>query len=380
MAQPAVYFYCRDEEGNLQEDVIALAEGLDELGIKHYANVNYWRPTPDGDYLLRHDPAVRPDDCDVVVVSYTWPTWIHYDTYRADRRPLPTDLFKPGRRYRTVYMDSHDGHRTISWEPEFRQFDVILRSKLNRRAAHPANMHPWVLGLNQRILGATQGAPEFAKRARRLLVNFGASHGYPHGTREMAARRFEPRIARLLEIDRTKDDLSVSPADPYDALMWRQTGRRFSRSYYERLKHSQAVSCFCGDLIPAAPFAAEDITVGGNRARIRRWVHELLDRFDSRPRRSVQWDSFRWWEALAAGCTAINLDLDYYGVELPAMPTNFEHYIGIRFDAVDAVVDRLAADPQVLERVARQGRDWALQHYSPQRLAERLLEQVDTHA
>ena len=375
MAPASVYFYCREEENNLQEDVIALAEGLNALGIRHYANTNYWRPsTAPGDYLLRHDPAVGPDDCDLVVVSYTWPSWIDPTSYRVDRRTLPAGLFKRGRRYRTVYMDSHDGYRTVSWEPEFRQFDVILRAKFNHRAWHPANLRPWALGLNRRILDATANGVPFADRAPHLLVNFGASHSYGHGTRDRAAIAVEPRIATLMTIDRTKDDLTREPADPDDALMWRQTGRRFSRAYYERLKHSQAVACFCGDMIPAAPFrGAEHYLAGGNRAKLRRLAYRLLAPFDSREPRAVQWDSFRFWETLAAGAAAINIDLDRYGVQLPAMPINWTHYIGIDFNRVDEAVDRIAADPGLLARVAAAGRDWAIQHYSPRAMAERLL-------
>ena len=40
-----VYFYVRNDEGCLQEDVITLAEGLRELGIPFYANCNYWQET-----------------------------------------------------------------------------------------------------------------------------------------------------------------------------------------------------------------------------------------------------------------------------------------------------------------------------------------------
>ncbi len=376
MTAPAVYFYCRNEPTNLQEDVIAIAEGLNALGIRHYVNTNYWlRSTAPDDFLLRHDPAVGPDDCDIVVVSYTWPSWIDAATYRVDRRPLPQGLFKAGRRYRTVYMDSHDGYRTVSWEPEFRQFDLILRAKLNRRAWHPSNMRPWVLGLNERIMDATSGAAPFDAREKRMLVNFGASHPYPHGTREMAAKTFEPRMSSVMALDRTKDDLSQEPADAFEALMWRQTGRRFSRSYYERLKTSQAVACFCGDMIPAAPFdGADRYLAGGGRARIRRAVYEAIDRLDPRPRRAIQWDSFRFWEALAAGCAAINIDLDCYGVSLPVMPVNWTHYIGIDFSRADDAVDRIAADPAILGRVAAAGRAWALEHYSPRALASRLLE------
>jgi len=372
---PTVYFYCRNEDGNLQEDVITLAEGFRELGVPYFANCDYWlQSTEPGDYLFRHSPDVTPDDCDIVVVSYTWPYWIRMKTFDLVRRPLPDGLFKPGRKYRTVYMDSHDGHRTVSWEPEFRQFDLILRSKLNRRAWHPDNMRPWVLGFTRRISGATAGAPPFAERRKSILINFGASHPYPHGTRDCATRSFEPKIGRLFEIDRTKDDLSVEPSDPYEALMWRQTGFRFSRAYYERLKHSQAVACFCGDLIPPMPYRnPECYLVGGNRARVRRLFYETLGRLDPRPNRAVQWDSFRFWETLTAGCVGFNIDLAHYGVELPVMPENWKHYIGVDFARVDAVIERLLAEPEALERIASAGRAWALEHYSPVAQARRFL-------
>lgn len=378
MSDHQVYFFCRDEEANLQEDVIALAEGLNALGIPHYSNTNYWRSsTGAADSLFRHDSAVTPDDCSVVVVSYTWPSRMHPRTYRVERRPLPEGLFKPSRRYRTVYMDSHDGYRTVSWENEFRQFDLILRSKFNRRAWHPDNMRPWAAGLNNRIIDATANGEPFAARLPSLLVNFGASHPYGHGTRDRAAASFEPRIATLMTIDRTKDDLSREPSDPYDALMWRQTGYRYARAYYERLKHSQAVACFCGEMIPAAPFAPDRYLVGGQRARLRRMMFDAIDRFDPRPQRSIQWDSFRFWEALAAGCATFNLDLAHYGVALPAMPVNGEHYFGVRFDSVADTIDLISADPGLIERVAAAGRQWAFEHYSPKAQAQRLLDWTD---
>src|SRR5258706_5978760 len=114
---PRIYFYCSDEDGNLQEDVITLAEGLRELGVPFFGSCNYWlESTAPGDYLIRHDPDVTPDDCDVVIMSYTWPYWIRMRTFDLARRPLPRDLFRKGRRYKTVYMDSHDGYRTVSLE------------------------------------------------------------------------------------------------------------------------------------------------------------------------------------------------------------------------------------------------------------------------
>jgi hypothetical protein len=224
------------------------------------------------------------------------------------------------------------------------------------------------------VIRATADGQEFAARRRALLVNFGASHPYPHGTRNLARDRFEPKIVRALPIDRTKDNLSVEPPNPYDALMWRQTSHRFSCDYYERLKRTQAVLCLCGELIPPMPFChPERLLVGGNKAKVRRWLFEVLALLDSRSRRSVQWDSFRFWEAMAAGCATFNLDLDLYGADLPVVPENGRHYFGIDLDNVDSVVERLIDDPGSIERIGRAGREWAMRYYSPVATARRLL-------
>ena len=375
MNLPRVYFYCSSAPDNLQEDVIQLAEGLVELGIPFYANCSYWlQSTAPADYLFKHDPNVTHRDCDIVVVSYTWPFWVKMRTWEIVRTPLPAGLFEKGRRYATVYMDNHDGQRTISWEPEFRQFDLILRTKLNGRAWHPENMRAWAYGLTNRIVDATSGALPFASRKKALLVNFNVSHPTPHGTRMIARRKFEPKIDPVLPVDRTIDDLSHEPSAPYDALMWNQTGGRFSRNYYERLKRTQAVACFCGEIIPPMPFRdPQQYLWGGNRAKAKRAFFGALSLFDPRPPRSVQWDSFRFWEALSAGCAAINIDLEHYGVEMPVMPRNRTHYLGIDFARVEEFVQMVRDDPALLERVADEGRRWAHRYYSPKAAAERFL-------
>ncbi|HVZ65431.1 MAG TPA: hypothetical protein VG936_12735 [Lacunisphaera sp.] len=378
MRLPKVYFYCCPEEDNLQEDVITLAEGLQELGVPYYASCDYWLQslTP-GDYLFKADAAVRPDDCDLVIVSYTWPKWTKMRTFEGVQRPLPAGLFKPGRRYLTVYMDHHDGHRTVSWDDAYRQFDVIFRDKLNQRAWYPSNLRPWALALNRRIIRATEGGPPFAERRRVMLVNYGASHHFLHGTRLVSAARFEPRIARVLPLDRTVDNLGQPPSDPYAALMWRQTGGRYSPAYYERLKHAQSVACFCGALMPPMPYRHPDrLYWGGHKARLQLRFYEILGALDPRPPRAMQWDSFRFWETLAAGAAAFNVDLAHYGVELPVMPRNGVDYIGVDLARPEKAVALVRDDPAALERIAAQGRAWAFQHYSPAAQARRLLAAV----
>ena len=375
-----VYFYVSDEPFNRQEHVVALAEGLKELGIPYSGSCDYWRQsTEPGDYLVRHDPAIRPDDCEVVIVSGTWPFFMRPRTFDVVRRPLPEGLFKRGRKYQTVFLDNQDGHKSISWEKEYRPFDIILRSHLNRRAWYPENIYPSVLGFSSMVMRAVGGGVPFSRRDRAVLVNFGASHPYGHGTRTEAAKNFLPELEKWISFDATKDNLKVAPADSYERVMWEQTGLRFSQCYYDRLKRSQAVACFCGELIPPMPWRDPgQYLAGGNKAKLKRAFFEALAKHDPRAQRSVQWDSFRAWEAWVAGCATINIDLDLYGPVLPVMPENWKHYIGVDLHRPMETIDRLKSDPALLERVAQEGQRWTLRHYSPAAVAARLLEMLGT--
>jgi hypothetical protein len=203
--KPRVYFFCRPERDCYQEDVIILAQGLRILGIPFSANCDYWQERPEGPFLLQHDPEIGPDDADVVVVGYTYPCWVRMRTFEEVRQALPSGLFAKNRRYTTVYMDSHDGHRTISWDPEYRAFDLILRSKLNRRAWYPSNMRPWITGFAEHIQISTATIAPFARRRRVMLQNYGASHPYPHETRERVHQIIEPLIRDWLPVDTTRD-------------------------------------------------------------------------------------------------------------------------------------------------------------------------------
>lgn len=377
MNSPRVYFFCIEREDAYQDDVVVLADGLQQVGAAVFGNCNYWRrSTAPDDWLVRHDPAVRPEDCDIVVVSSAWSRWIDIEGgFHVVERPLPPGLFAPERRYRTAYVDLDDGYETHSWRPDYAAFDFVFRAKYNRRCYHPANQQPWVLGINTRMLEMTDGARPWAERKPEVLVNFGASHPYAHTARTLTAPPFTAAARGHFGINDRKDNLQVPPSDPYDLLMWRQTQHRHSRSYYERLKESQAVAAFCGDFIPATPFFPRYL-VGGRRAKINRAWHDLLAVLHGQTPRLIQWDSWRFWESLAAGCLVFNLDLPHYGVELPVMPENMVHYVAVRPERAADAFAALEREPGLAERIARQGRAWALEHYTPPALARRFLAAV----
>lgn len=373
MAAPRIYFFCRDEPAAYHDDVVVLADGLQQLGLEVFGSANCWRrsPAPD-DWLVRHDPRVGPEDCDIVAVSYLWPRWIDAD-FRVHPQPLPAAVLDPGRRFRTAYLDLDDGYETQSWREEYRSFDAVFRAKYNRRCHHPANHHPWALGLTSRVLAATAEAPPWDRRRAEVLVNFGASHPYVHSARERVLGPFLTAARSRFAINDRRDDLRRPPADPWDRLMWDQTQRRHCRDYYERLKSAQAVAAFCGELIPPAPYHPRYLA-GGGRARLARRLHEAFALVDPRPPRLIQWDSWRFWEALAAGCLVFHLELERLGVALPVMPEPFVHYVPLRLGRMEEAFARLAADPSLGSRIAGAGRAWALAHYSPAALAQRFLD------
>jgi len=362
-----VYFYCFPEkppaDSSYQHSLVGLAEGLRALGVEVHANIDYWRTGPGGEYLFRRDPAVGPDDCDAVVLEHIW--FLHgYD--------FPADLFHRGRRYATVYIDRYDGEgkgkRTLTWDPAFRRFDLILKTHYNDRCAYPANVRPWAFGLTDRVLREaaariTEDAGAQRGRRRCLLVNFRVRHRL----RKQIERELFPLLRAVLEIDTTVDAFDAPPSDAYHRLHWEQTGMRHYPGYFDRLAGSVACACFGGSFIPNWPSDAF--------APVRRW-HRPLNALSRAPRRLLQWDSWRFWESLAFGCATLHVDLEAHGARLPVMPENWRHYIGIDLGDPGAAVRRIADDPGLLDRIGKAGREWALAHYAPVPTARRFLETI----
>jgi hypothetical protein len=91
----------------------------------------------------------------------------------------------------------------------------------------------------------------------------------------------------------------------------------------------------------------------------------------------VQFDSWRFWESLAAGCLTLHVDLDKYGCSFPVQPENWKHYVGFDLRHIDQDIRRLKDSRSRLEEIALAGREWAVTHYSPRAVAERFLNMME---
>jgi hypothetical protein len=363
-----IYFYCDPRQGippgeQYQHLLICLAEGLQLLDIKFFANVNYWRNSPEQtDYLFQHDPLITADDCSVVVLTNVW-----YHAHLA----LPENLFHPRRQYVTVYLDAEDDDKTYSLRPEFRQFDLILRTHFNGKFNYGQNFHPWAFGLSSRILTELKEIPEFESKKSQIIVNF-RHWKTGHPVRNTSCSQLIPQIEKTLAVNNHVDSIAPPPQAGYHYFHWLQTGGRHYPNYYKRLSESVACTCFGGFFVPPWPNDPSNL--------INRLVKQVGMRLKLKTNRIVQWDSWRFWESLAAGCATFHVDFDKYGISLPVMPENWRHYIGVDLDNIPATVDRIAAQPEILKNISQEGRLWALKYYSPSSTALRFLAQITNHA
>lgn len=366
----SIYFFLIPEgvsRDNYAHNALVLAEGLRELGWEIYANIDYWRSGPDDSAtLFRHDRAVHPSDCAVNVLTYDWMHYLNVIPYE----------FAENRKSFRVYLEDAGWLRPPGLRAEFRQFELVLKSHFNRRAYAPPNYRPWSFGLSRRILTETADAAPFAERRNALLVNFGATHGHRHQIRDVFEQRVYPVLVDRLELDRSTNRRENPPSGSYHRFMWEQTAYRHYPDYYERLRSTAACSCVGGQLIPGTPHDWS-LLIGGHRARLRRKWHGLVSRLLGTAPRWNQWESWRFWESLAAGCAALMLDFEKYGVELPVQPENWKHYIGIDLDHLPRDLERLRGDQGLLPGIAAAGRAWAHQYYSSKPIAERFLRMID---
>jgi hypothetical protein len=200
-----------------------------------------------------------------------------------------------------------------------------------------------------------------------MVQNF--RHGrWKHSVRHRVERCFSPRIARLLPLDTTGNTFEFTARDPYEDLMWRQTGRRHTRVYFETLRSAAACAAFSGFF-----FAPSSHDPTGLPFRLQR---RFFTRSGLASHRVTDWDNWRFWESLAAGCATFHLDLDRYGATLPVRPENWRHYIGVDLSRTDEAIERIESQPGLLEAVGEEGRAWVLRHYAPLPTARRFLELI----
>jgi hypothetical protein len=142
------------------------------------------------------------------------------------------------------------------------------------------------------------------------------------------------------------------------------------RDYVSALMSSQVCLAYGGDFfspIQTNPWFAE--------REPEALARHSFDRIDASAM-VLRWDSWRFWESLAAGCLTVHLDFQKYGLKLPVMPEPWVHYAPIDLDDISGSVDALMERRNQWADIAEAGRTWAIAHYAPKPTALRVLRQL----
>jgi hypothetical protein len=350
-----------------QYDYIPLAQGLVKMGYQVFSNMNYWKGLKE-DHLFRHHPEVRPEDCSINVFSGLCE---HYN-YPFDR-----SLFNNSSVIK-VLIEQNDGFITPLFSEQSKKFDLILHKKTKGRK-YPANcVSSWAFGLSEEIIEITQlYRTEFSDKKDEILCNF----RYGHPVRNYAMD-YLPKLHLKHSMNKKTDAFDFTEYDGtrYETML-KENGGRHRPAYLERLAQTKICATFGGFFYFSLVLDRDLFTYRlGNYLLPERAggkVVNLIRKSGLHLRKTssvYQWDSWRYWEAFACGSVNLNLDFNYYGIELPVMPENMKHYIGINFDKPrKAAEDMINLDPGMLEQIANNGYNWAIENYSPEAMAKRFL-------
>jgi hypothetical protein len=374
--EPKIYFHLGLDRP-VQADAHALAQGLKSLGIRPHAEVDWWFETPDDKKtLFVRDPNFNPADADIVICTKG-----SYRGFNQRLQPevygLPEWILSPKRKFRLVYIEDEDGYEALSWYPPFTEFDLVLRTKMNRRGFAPPNFRPWQLGVSDHVIRRAGEKLQSSSKKLQVLLNFNATHPFEHPLRRLAKERIIPRFEQFMTVDHTVAKWQGAPTDSYDAFHLRQAGQFFNPFYHDLLAQSAACFAFCGGMIPGLPHNPAAMLRGGNKGKLKRAFWSGVSRAAGSVPRATQWDSYRFWECLAFACCPIHVDLEKYGVQLPVMPENWRHYVGLDLDNLEADIERIKRRPQLLTEIGHQGREWLLENYASKAVAMRFLSVVN---
>lgn len=216
----------------------------------------------------------------------------------------------------------------------------------SRNAVKPGRRIPIGFGLPDQLVERTDSRTPFDSRPQVAQRSFRPT--LHQGVRALLDMAFVPALEKHLPVE----NVNSPPGE-----------------YLQNLMNAAMCLCYGGDFY--SPIMG-NTWFKKNQPDV--YAHHLFDHVESAA--VLRWDSWRFWEALTAGCVAVHLDFEKYGFNLPIMPEPWVHYAPIDLadlaGSADAIWDRRDSWPDI----AKQGRAWAIKHYTPTPTATRVLQSL----
>jgi hypothetical protein len=190
-----------------------------------------------------------------------------------------------------------------------------------------------------------------------------------HTVRAWAEREVRPGLSELFEIQESINEEYEIQDNPYDDLMRIQTGGRHMRGYYESLKRLLLCASFGGwFILPRTQEEAGPLCLFGRK---------LINATRGKTMAIAQWDSWRLWEAFAAGAVVLHVDFEKHGFLLPGpLPSPMKHYVAVDLYDSAKSLRPILEDVATLRQIAAAGRKWAIEHYASTPIALRLINRL----
>lgn len=315
-----------------------LADGLSQLGIPIFSNISYVNERI-SDFIFEVSP-----DPSVLQQSY----YVVYDIQDICNH------------FKFIPINMASGHpraAAICMEDEISNLLVPAGMPLfctheNRFRTMAGNRIPICFGVSQKMIDNSLVLPSWDKRMKAVLKSFRPSER--QDVRAMMELLFLPQVSRHWDINATLVG-----------------GGRWDPVFFDYLKNTQIAVAYGGTFnqdFRSNPAFFDIPSYRLFRSMIEYRAETVV----------VRWDSWRLWESLVAGCVTIHIDFDFYGFKLPVMPENWKHYIGLNLSSIKEDVKKMLDTKDQLEEIARNGRLWAIENYSPVAVARRFIETMKT--
>jgi len=336
ISEKGIYFLFKENCDPFAQLSICLAEGLKDLSIPLYSNRNFWQTNLDPvEYLIANIPECSPADCALCVVD------LHLCSGNDAQLLLESALQLSGNTP-VVVLDPSEADLDI---PAFQAVNYIFRAHMRASDWYPENFVPWIFGISKRIQYSTE--PNIPFKAREKIAIAGFRPSLNQSVRIALDFVLLPWLEEYFSVQSYTDSPVEMPLnidhDSFHYLNWLQVKSRHNPQYYDRLKKSMICCAYGGNFM----YIGNYYMYSGDRPGV------------------VRWDSWRWWESLAAGCVTLNLDVEKFGFQMPIMPENWKHYVGLDLKNCKEDMERLRDEPELMEYISIEGRKWALEHYSP---------------
>lgn len=324
-------FFLSDSSG-FSYAATCLADGLSQLGIPVFANLDYSEPLiTDFCFVRSADPQQRKDAACVIVDLQDTRQYLHQIVRFEPPHP------------NTFLLCMQDDASTFCADG----ITAMLAAHENRFWKLQGARIPIGFGLSSVMIRKTSGFDADKPRADRILYNFRPSLN--QHLRAALDLVFLPRLEQRIAVHREQ----TAPG-------------RWNADYYRLLGSNLGCLAYGGTF-------GQDLS-NNDYLMQNECFRTFMGCIDIQHDPVVlRWDSWRFWESLVCGCLTIQLDFERYGFELPVMPVNWHHYIGLDLANLERDLERMMDERDRLQEIGWNGRQWAVEQYSPQAVARRFV-------